>query len=207
MTTSQPAPIRMIVGTTASGCEDERDDDRRRPRHERPEERDHLEEPRRDRGERGQRQPEQQVRAERDQEVDEAHQRLAAQEATERARDRRLEEARLLRVGRRDDPEQEGQDRVAVDDHVDRQEEDDQHRPDDAQAGDRDLLQRLDEGAGDRVEVAEGGLRLGDEVDLAEPDRVQPRLPRREDRRQVRLDVRELIRRTGRSRSPARRRR
>ena len=75
----------------------------------------------------------------RHEEVDRAHQRLAAQEATERARDRRLEQARLFRVRRRDDPEQEGQDVVAVEDHVDRQEEDDQQRPDHAQAGDRDL--------------------------------------------------------------------
>ena len=81
--------------------------------------------------------------AERDEEVDRAHQGLAAQEATERARDRRLEQARLLRVGGRDDAEQEGQDVVAVEDHVDRQEEDDEQRPDHAQAGDRDRLERL----------------------------------------------------------------
>ena len=135
--------------------------------------------------------PEQQVGAERDQEVDDAHQRLAAQEAAERARDGCLQETRLLRVGRRHDPEQEGQHGVAVEDHVDRQEEHDQQRPHDAEAGHRDLLERGDERGRDRVEVAQGRLRLGDEVDLVEPDRVQPLLPRAEDRRQAGLDVRD----------------
>ena len=113
----------------------------------------------------------------------EAHDRLAAQEPAERARDRRLEEPRLLGVGRRDEAEHEGQDLVAVDDHVDRQEEHDEHRPDDAQAGDRDLLERLDEGRAEVVEVGEEGLGLGEQVDLAEADRVEPVLPRLDDRR------------------------
>ena len=142
ITTSQPAPIRMIVGTSVLGLQDESHDDRRRPRHERPEERDHLEQAGGDRGQRRKGQAQQQVGAERDQEVDDAHQRLAAQEAAERARDGCLQETRLLRIRRRHDPEQEGQDGVAVEDHVDRQEEHDQQRPHDAEAGDRDLLER-----------------------------------------------------------------
>jgi hypothetical protein len=44
------------------------------------------------------------------------------------------------------------------------------------------------------VKVAERRLRLGDQVDLAETDRVEPGLPRGEDRRQVRLDVGQLLR-------------
>ena len=146
MTTIQPAAIRMSVGTRALGLEDERHDDRRRPREERPEERDRLEDPAATEVSAASGRPRSEVRRQRDQEVDDAHQRLAAQEAAERARHRRLEQARLLRVGRRDEPEQEGHDLVAVDDHVDRQEEDDQHRADDAQARHRDLLERLDQG-------------------------------------------------------------
>ena len=46
---------------------------------------------------------------------------------------------------RRDEAEQERHDRVAVDDHVDRQEEHDEHRPDGAEAGDGDLLERHDQ--------------------------------------------------------------
>ena len=57
------------------------------------------------------------------------------------------EQPRLLGVARRDEPEEEGQDRVAVDDHVDRQDEHDQHRPDRAEAGHRDRLQRDDRAA------------------------------------------------------------
>ena len=45
ITTNQPTPIRMIVGHDGVGLQDERDDDRRRPRHERPEERDHRRSP------------------------------------------------------------------------------------------------------------------------------------------------------------------
>ena len=63
--------------------------------------------------------------------------------------------------------------------------------PDRAQAGDRDLLQRFDQRGGELIEVRQRVLRLGDEVDLAQPDRVQHVLPRREDRRQVRPDVRD----------------
>ncbi len=40
MTTNQPMPMRTIAGSDRLGLEEERDDDRRRPRHERAEERD-----------------------------------------------------------------------------------------------------------------------------------------------------------------------
>ena len=45
--------------------------------------------------------------------------------------------------------------------------------------------------------LARAASRLRDQVDLAEADRVQPCLPRREDRRQVRLDVRDRGRELG----------
>ena len=178
MTTNQPTTITAIVGSSASGLNSSatmtggvHDD-------ERPEERDRHEEPGDDRRERDERQADDDAGDERDHEVGRAHDRLAAQEPAERARDRRLEQARLVGVGRRHEPEEEGQDLVAVDDHVDRQEEHDQHRPDDAQARDRDLLERRDQDRGDVVEVVEDRLRLGQQVDLAEPDGVQPVLPR-----------------------------
>ena len=168
MTTIQPSPIRMSVGTTDSGWRTSATmtggaQDTNGPKNGIIWSRPAATEVRTASG-----RPSSSVRPEGDEEVDEAHQRLAAQEPAERARDRRLEQAGLLRVARRDDPEQEGQDHVAVEDHVDRQEEDDQHRADHAQARDRDLLERRDERAGDLVEVAEGRLGLGHEVDLAE---------------------------------------
>ena len=96
MTTNQPAPIRISAGsadsgwrtraTTTGGAHETNGpkngiiwSSRRAPRSGRPAA------------------GREQVRAERDQEVDRAHQGLAAQEAAERARDRRLEQARLLR--------------------------------------------------------------------------------------------------------------
>ena len=122
--------------------------------------------------------------------------------------DRRLEQPRLLRVGRRDEPEQERQDLVAVDDHVDRQEEHDQHRPDRAEAGDGDRLERLDELRPRPGRGCRGRRRPGPR---GRPGRARSTssqvLPRRQDRRQVGPDVGDRGRRTGRSRSPARRRR
>ena len=70
ITTSQPAPIRITAGSDRLRLEDEGDDDRRRPGDERPEERDHLEQTGQHRGQGGEGQPQQQVRAERHQEVD-----------------------------------------------------------------------------------------------------------------------------------------
>ena len=171
--------------------EDEGDKDRWCPRRERSEERDHLEQAGEDGGQRHERQAEQQVGAERDQEVDDAHQGLAAQEPAERPRDRRLEQPRLLCVGWRDQPEHEGQDLVPVDDHVDGQEEHDQHRAYDAEAGHGDLLERRDQSPGDLVEVVQDGGRLVDQVDLAEADGVQSVLPGADDLRQVGADVRQ----------------
>ena len=86
------------------------------------------------------------IGGQRDQEVDDAHQCLAAEEAAERTRHRGLQQPRVVRIGGRDEAEQEGHDLVAVDDHVDRQEEDDQHRAQGTEAGDRDLLERRDAG-------------------------------------------------------------
>ena len=191
MTTNQPTTINDQRRQQRARHEQQRDDHRRSPRDERPEERDRHEQAGGDRGQRDQRQAHDDAGDEGDHEVGRAQQCLPAQEPAERARDGRLEQAGLLGVGRRHEPEEEGQDLVAVDDHVDRQEEDDQHRPDHAHAGDRDLLQRRDQDRGHLVEVVEDRRELGQEVDLAEADRVQPGLPRRDDRREVALDLRD----------------
>ena len=115
---------------------------------------------------------------------------LAAQEAPERVGDARLEEARLLGVGGRDEAEQERHDPPAVDDHVQRQDEHEQHVAERPEAGDRELLDRPDELGRVGVEVVQEDRALGREVDLAEADRPEPLLPRREDRRQVALEPR-----------------
>ena len=146
MTTNQPMPMRMIAGTSAPGHEEQGDDDRRRPGDERAEERDRHEDARRRRGEDRERQAED--RARRRGRPRSRRCRWSAwprrKPPNERPTDD-LQEARLLGVGRRDEAEQERQDLVAVDDHVDRQEEDDQQRAERADAGDRDLLERPDQ--------------------------------------------------------------
>ncbi len=76
-----------------------------------------------------------------------------AQEAAERRRDARLEQRGLVGVVRRDEAEQERQDPVAVDDHVQRQDHHDQDVAEGAEAGDRERLERPDELARVRVEV------------------------------------------------------
>ena len=173
------------------GLEHERGEDRRGPGQERPEERDGHQDARDDRGQGDERQAEDDARQQGDQEVGRAHDRLTAQEATERARHRGLQESCLVGVRGWDDAEQEREDLVTVEDHVDRQEEHDQHRADDADAGHGHLLERLGQGRRDVVEVVEDGQRLGGQVDLPEPDRGQPVLPWLEDLGQVLADLRQ----------------
>ena len=122
-----------------------------------------------------------------------AHRALPAEEPPERLADRTLQQPGVLRVGRRDEPEQERQDLVAVDDHVDRQEEDDEHRADGSDARDRDLLQRRDQHGRELVEVGQDRLDLDHQVHVGQAERIEPVLPRREDRRQILLDLRDRV--------------
>ena len=109
---------------------------------------------------------------ERDQEVDDAHERLAAQEAAERARDARLSRRASSAYAGRDEPEQEGQDLVAVDDHVDRQEEHDQQRAE-RRRGSRPRSAGAARPAAPAISsrLPRTRLGLGHEVDLVEPER------------------------------------
>jgi hypothetical protein len=114
-----------------------------------------------------------------------AEDRLAAEESAERASHARLEEAGFVLPERRDDPEEERQDRVPVGDHVQRQDQDDQQVPDGPEAGHRQLLERSRELGGVRGQVVEEALELRDEVDLLQPQRPEPFLPRGDDVRQL----------------------
>ena len=142
------------------------DDHRRRPRDERPEERDHLEDA--DEGRRGRQEvePEDQVRDRGDAAVDEALDGLAADEAAERGRDARLEQPRRLRVARRHEPVDVGQDPVLVEHDEQRQEDDQQQVADDADAEQREIGQRPDERIAEVAQAGEEILRGGDDVDL-----------------------------------------
>ena len=96
---------------------------------------------------------------------------------------RLLEDLRLGPVARRDEPEQEGLDPLAVGDHVQRQDDDQQQVADRAEARDRELLERrreLDGVLADVVEERRGLRRAGRP---GEAEAVQALLPGREDRR------------------------
>ena len=199
MTTNQPAPIRMSAGRTASGWRTRATmtggaQDTNGPKNGIIWSSPAATEVRAASG-----RPSASVGAERDQEVDEAHQRLAAQEAAERARDRRLEQARLLRVrsaarsgtGRRARRRGRGPCRSTGRTRSASSRRRPGWRPRSAGAA-------ATSAADDLVEVAEGRLGLGDQVDLAEPDRVQP-LPATAPRISGRfgLDVRDRRRELG----------
>ena len=83
---------------------------------------------------------------------------------------------RLLGVRRRNQPEQEGPDLGAVEDHPDRQEERDEQRAEDADAGDGQLLQLPDELAGEHVQVRQHEVGLLLQVDLGVAERREPLL-------------------------------
>jgi hypothetical protein len=100
-------------------------------------------------------------------------------------RDAPLQQARLLLHRRRHDPEEERQDLVAVDDHVQRQDQDEQHGAHRAEAGDRELLERPGQLRGVALQVVDEALGLDDQVDLGEAEGAKPVLVRGEDRRQL----------------------
>ncbi len=155
------------------GLGQDRDEDRRDPREERPEERDRHEQARDRGGHRGEVEPEREAGDQADRRECETGHDLAADEPTERPRDRLLEE--------RDQP-------VAVGDHVQREHHREQQVADRAEARHRDLLERHGQLGGVLADVVEEDGRLRLEVDL-QTEAVQAGLPRLQDRRQVRAQA------------------
>ena len=95
---------------------------------------------------------------------------LGAQEAAERARHGALEDEELVLVPIRDDAVHLGEDPVAVDDHVERQDQDEDERAErrDGDAGDRlDLVEEL---RADRADLVLERLEHLDQVDLEAPE-------------------------------------
>jgi len=104
-----------------------------------------------------------------------------------------LQEGSLVRVVGRHQAEQERQDPVTVDDHVQRQNHDDQQIPKRADARNRELLQRPHQLARIGIHVGEEHVRLGGKVNLAQAHPIQPRLPRRKDLRQPVAQARDAV--------------
>ena len=91
---------------------------------------------------------------------------LAADEAAERGGDAGLEQPHRLRVAGRHQPVDVGQDPFLVENHEQRQEDDQQQVADDAEAEQGEVGERLDQGVAQIAQAGEEVLRGGDEVDL-----------------------------------------
>ena len=96
-----------------------------------------------------------------------------------------LEQLGLLGVRGRDESEEEADDSVSIDGHVQRQEEDEEQVAEYAQAGDRDVAERLGQFACAVLEVVQQEVDLVVEADLAAADGVEAVLPGLEDLAQI----------------------
>ena len=124
-----------------------------------------------------------------DRAVDDALDRLAADEAAEGRRDRRLEQAHLVGEARRRDAVDERDEPLLVDDDEERQEDHEQQVPDRGEARERDLLERAHERHRGVRDAGQDLVRALREVDLeAEP--LELRLVRREDLGKLLLETR-----------------
>jgi hypothetical protein len=148
---------------------------RRQPRQERAEERDHVQQARGDGREGRVRQPEHDVDQRRERAEHQAHDQLAAQEPAERAPDRDLQHPRLGHERRRNEPVQEREDVLAVERDVDRQDHEQQHVADHADAREGDRLERPHELPRPVLQVGDDRGDLAHEVHR-QPERRQPRL-------------------------------
>ena len=83
-------------------------------------------------------------------------------------------------------------DPVAVRDHVQRQDHDEQQVADRAEARDGELLERLDELAAYSLMLSRNAVACVCRSTFAKPERVQALLPRREDLGQVRAQRRQV---------------
>ena len=87
-----------------------------------------------------------------------------------------LQQPGLFVVCGRDDSEEEADDPLLVDRHVQGQEEDEEQIAEDAQTGDRDVADRFGQLTGAVVEVVQQLLHLAVEIDLVPAQRVEPAL-------------------------------
>jgi hypothetical protein len=144
ISTNQPMTMMTRTGSAASGLKKTATSTGGAHEMNGPEERDRLQDARRGGRDRHVRHAEEQARGHRDEPVDDSPSSAwPSQEAAERAGDAVLEELGFVRVGGRDEAEEEAGDPIPIDGHVQRQEEDEEQVAEDAEAGDGDVAERL----------------------------------------------------------------